>query len=86
MKHKPNESIEEWAERVSTHEYGLAVKQIAAGKDVDLVMQAMSVKILEKLKVAQTWNDDKMSEEDLQRILKSPKDIFSYNHEALVYL
>ena len=50
MKHKPNESIEEWAERVSTHEYGLAVKQIAAGKDVDLVMQAMSVKILEKLK------------------------------------
>jgi hypothetical protein len=43
-------------------------------------------KILEKLKVGQTWNDDKMSEEDLQRILKSPKDIFSYNLDQLFVL
>ena len=43
-------------------------------------------KILEKLKVAQTWNDNKMSEEDLERILKSPKDIFSYNLDQLFVL
>lgn len=50
MKYKPNESIEKWAERVRMHEYGEALKQIANGQDIDVVMEAMSVKIIEKLK------------------------------------
>ena len=50
MRHKSNESIEEWADRVSVHEYNTALKHIAAGQDVDVVMEAMSVRIMEKIK------------------------------------
>lgn len=50
MKYKPGESIEEWAERVCMHEYGEAIKQIANGQDVNTVMEAMSVRIVEKIK------------------------------------
>lgn len=50
MKYNSNEPIEQWAERVSLHEYGEAIKQIAAGQDIDLVMEAMSVRIVQKLK------------------------------------
>lgn len=50
MKYNPNESIESWAERVQLYEYGEAMKKIASGQDVEVVMQAMSVRIVEKLK------------------------------------
>ena len=50
MKYDPKKPIEEWVERVRTYEYGEALKQIAAGQDVNLVMEAMSVRILNKLK------------------------------------
>jgi hypothetical protein len=50
MRYKPGESIEEWAERVRMHEYGEAIKQIANGQDVNVVMEAMSVRIMEKIK------------------------------------
>jgi glutamyl-tRNA reductase len=50
MKYKPGESIENWAERVRMHEYGEALKQIASGQDVNVVMEAMSVRIMEKIK------------------------------------
>ena len=50
MKYNPKESIEQWAERVSMHEYGEALKQIAAGQDVNVVMEAMSERIMKKLK------------------------------------
>lgn len=50
MKYNPNEPIEQWAERVSVYEYGEALKQIASGKDVDSVMEAMSVRIMAKIK------------------------------------
>jgi hypothetical protein len=50
MKYKPNESIEEWADRVRMFEYGEAIKQIANGQDVNVVMEAMSVRIMEKIK------------------------------------
>jgi len=50
MRYNPNESIEQWAERVRLHEYGEALKQIAAGQDINSVMEAMSARIVEKLK------------------------------------
>ena len=50
MKYNPKESLEQWAERVRMHEYGEALKQIANGQDVDIVMESMSVRIMEKLK------------------------------------
>lgn len=64
MKYNPKESIEQWAERVSKHEYQEALKQIAAGQDVDIVMEAMSVRIMSKikhplLKEIKTWGKSK---------------------------
>lgn len=50
MKYKNGESIEKWAERVSMFEYGEALKQIANGQPVDVVMEAMSLRIVEKIK------------------------------------
>jgi glutamyl-tRNA reductase len=50
MKYTPGESIEEWAERVRMYEYGEAIKQIANGQDVNVVMEAMSFRIMEKIK------------------------------------
>ena len=50
MKYNPNETIEQWAERVQLYEYGEAIKQIAAGQNVEVVMEAMSARIVEKLK------------------------------------
>lgn len=50
MKYNPKETLEEWAERVSMNEYGEALKQIANGQDVDQVMEAMSLRIMAKLK------------------------------------
>jgi glutamyl-tRNA reductase len=50
MKYDKNLTIEQWAERVQLYEYGEAIKQIAAGQDVNVVMEAMSARIVEKLK------------------------------------
>lgn len=50
MNYNPNEPIEKWVERVQMLEYGEALKQIAKGQDVQVVMEAMSVRIMEKLK------------------------------------
>ena len=50
MRYEPNEPIEKWADRVSVFEYGEALKQIASGQDVDVVMEAMSIRIVEKIK------------------------------------
>jgi glutamyl-tRNA reductase len=50
MRYKPKESIEQWAERVRVHEYKEALKQVANGQDVNLAMEAMSVRIVEKIK------------------------------------
>lgn len=50
MKYKPGEPIEQWAERVRMHEYGEALKQIANGQDINVVMEAMSVRIMDKIK------------------------------------
>ena len=64
MKYKPGEPIEQWAERVSVYEYGEALKQIAAGQDINVVMEAMSVRIMQKikhplLKEIQDWGKSK---------------------------
>ena len=50
MKYDPKLSIEEWADQVRKYEYGVALQNIAKGEDVDLVMEVMSVRIVEKLK------------------------------------
>jgi glutamyl-tRNA reductase len=49
MRYNPGESIESWAERVRKYEYGYALQQIAAGQSSEVVLEAMSARIVQKL-------------------------------------
>lgn len=49
MRKEPNESIEDWAERVRKFEYGYALQQLAKGQDLNTVMEAMSARIQQKI-------------------------------------
>ena len=50
MKRLPDETFESWANRVRTYEYGVALQKVATGVEVDLVMEDMGRRIVEKLK------------------------------------
>jgi hypothetical protein len=49
MRYKEGESFEEWANRVSMYEKGVAFQRIAEGGDVEKIMTEMSKRITEKL-------------------------------------
>jgi glutamyl-tRNA reductase len=49
MKYNPNESYEKWAERVRMYEHGYALQRIAKGETVDVVLEDMARRIMEKL-------------------------------------
>lgn len=49
MKPNPEESYESWANRVRMFEHGIALQDIAQGKDPDVVMERMSRRIMDKL-------------------------------------
>lgn len=48
MRPKPNESYEEWLNRVRIYELGDALKKLAAGENIDIVLEVMAHKITEK--------------------------------------
>jgi len=41
--------MEEWAERVRKFEYGYALQQLAKGQDLNIVMEAMAMRIQQKI-------------------------------------
>lgn len=49
MRQHPNETYEQWVERVRAFELAEALKEIRRGADVNLVMEAMSERIMKKL-------------------------------------
>jgi len=49
MKYEPGETMKSWAERVRKYEYGYALQQIAAGQSSEVVLEAMSARIIQKL-------------------------------------
>lgn len=49
MKPLPNESYEQWAERVNLFERGRAMQRIAQGDSPDKVIEEMSRRIMDKL-------------------------------------
>lgn len=49
MRINPGESIADWAKRVQQYEYGYALQQIAKGGDINVVMEAMSARIVQKM-------------------------------------
>jgi glutamyl-tRNA reductase len=49
MRKLPTESLEEWAERVHQFELKYALNEIKNGADINVVMEAMSVRIQKKI-------------------------------------
>lgn len=49
MRKESNESLGEWAERVCKFEYGYALQQLAKGQDINIVMEAMAIRIQQKI-------------------------------------
>jgi glutamyl-tRNA reductase len=49
MKPLPNESYEQWAQRVDMFERGRALQRIAQGESTELVMEEMGRRIMDKL-------------------------------------
>lgn len=49
MKPLPNESYEQWSERVNLFERGRAMQRIAQGDSVEVVIEDMSRRIMDKL-------------------------------------
>ena len=48
IKYNPNESYEQWVNKVRLQEMGEALQRLAKGDDINVVMQAMSARIVEK--------------------------------------
>jgi glutamyl-tRNA reductase len=46
---KPDETFEEWVERVRKYEYGFALQQIATGEDPSKVMEDMAKRMTQKI-------------------------------------
>jgi glutamyl-tRNA reductase len=49
MKPLPNESYEQWAERVDMFERGRALQRLAQGEPTEVVLEEMSRRIMDKL-------------------------------------
>jgi len=73
MRIKPGETYEEWAKRVQMYEYGVALQQIAQGKDIDEVMDQMSARISQKMlhPIIKALQDTAIGQSDLDASKKS---------------
>jgi len=49
MRQRPGESYADWVERVRAHELAEALKEIKNGADINLVMEAMSARMMKKM-------------------------------------
>ncbi len=49
MRKEKDESLEDWAERVRKYELGYALQQLAKGQDLNVVMEAMALRIQQKI-------------------------------------
>lgn len=49
MKLNLNENFEDWCKRVAMFEKGKALQDIATGKDIEIVLEEMSRRIIDKL-------------------------------------
>ena len=49
MRQRPDETYEQWSERARAYELAEAMKEIRKGVDINLVMEAMSARLMQKL-------------------------------------
>lgn len=66
MKYKDGESLEDWSKRVQLFEYGLALQELANGKDSKEVLEAMAKRITDKMMhpLMRTLNNGELTEDD----------------------
>jgi glutamyl-tRNA reductase len=73
MRIQPNETLEQWADRVQKYEHGHALMRIAEGDNVELVLEEMSRRIVDKLKhpILAALRNSNVSDIDLEQSKKS---------------
>jgi glutamyl-tRNA reductase len=73
MRIQPNETLEQWADRVQKYEHGHALMRIAEGDNVELVLEEMSRRIVDKLKhpILDAIKKSNVSDIDLEQSKKS---------------
>jgi glutamyl-tRNA reductase len=49
MRKQPQESLNQWAERVQKYELDFAMKELKKGADINFVMEAMAARIQQKM-------------------------------------
>jgi glutamyl-tRNA reductase len=49
MRPNPNETLESWADRVEIFEKGRALQELARGRDIEIVIEEMSRRIVDKM-------------------------------------
>jgi len=66
MKYKVGETLEEWSKRVQLYEYGLALQELANGKDTQEVLVSMAKRITDKMMhpILVTMSNKDLSESD----------------------
>jgi glutamyl-tRNA reductase len=78
MRIQPNETLEQWADRVQKYEHGHALMRIAQGDNVELVLEEMSRRIVDKLKhpILDAIRKSSVSEYDLEKSKKSYEETY----------
>lgn len=73
MRIEPEETYESWAKRVQMYEYGVALQQIALGKDFNQTLEQMAERISQKMlhPTIKTLRDTKINEEEFAASKKS---------------
>ena len=73
MRIQPNETLEQWASRVQKYEHGHALMRIAQGESIEIVLEEMSRRIVDKLKhpILDVIRNSRVSEYDLEKSKKS---------------
>lgn len=73
MRIEPDETYENWAKRVQMYEYGVALQQVAQGKDFNQILEQMSERISQKMlhPIIKTLRDTRINQEDFAASKKS---------------
>jgi glutamyl-tRNA reductase len=78
MRIQPNETLEQWADRVQKYEHGHALMRIAQGENIELVLEDMSRRIVDKLKhpILDALRKSSVTDIDLEQSKKSYEETY----------
>lgn len=78
MRIQPNETLEQWADRVQKYEHGRALMRIAEGENIETVLEEMSCRIVDKLKhpILDAIKKSNIKDYDLEKAKQSYKESY----------